>query len=312
MCHFFVRCPVARVVSPMLWCVLRAPPAWVRRSRGGEPRAPGPGWSGGWCPCPGPVPSRPACGRGGFEGFVPPFPVWAAGRLRVPLTVCPRRAVPPVAGRLPTLGARRRTSSTHRLLPEGRPVRSAACRARSVGVGMVGMCPARCGASWTGAGDRWQMMSVGPAGRWGLHGLCPYLRGRQLAVLREAVCGCAAGTAQGNLSPGAVLARRPTPLGCEGCLGSFEGRMVGGGSRMCRRGNPPRVAAPAGVLGSSGVPFAWRLRDFLGLSSPVSRGVSLVARGFTDGPMLCLCMAVRMQDRRWCHGQCSPFISSGL
>ena len=107
-------------------------------------------------------------------------------------------------------------------------------------------------------------MPVGRAGRWGLHGLCPYPRGRQLAVLPEAVCGCGAGTGQGSLSLGAVLARSPAPLGCEGCLGHSAGRMVGGSFCMCRMGNSSRSAVPGGVLGRYGVPFAWETPGLLG------------------------------------------------
>ena len=65
------------------------------------------------------VASAPVRGRcrhallagGGFEGFVPPTPVRAAGRMRVPLAVCPRRVIPPVAGQPPTLGGRRRRAA---------------------------------------------------------------------------------------------------------------------------------------------------------------------------------------------------------
>ena len=173
-----------------------------------------------------------------------------------------------------------------------------------------GSGPARCGASGTGARDRRQMMSVRPAGRWGFGGLCRYPRGRRLAVLREAVCGCGAGTGQGSLSLGAVLACRAAPLGCKGCLGPSAGRMVGGGSCMCRRGSPPRMAAPGGVLTCR---FPRGLRDLLGPWSSVSRGVSPVARGSRDGPdVVPLHGCTDAQGRVLVHRQCSLFISSGL
>ena len=108
------------------------------------------------------------------------------------------------------------------------------------------------------------MMSVGRWGRSGLHGLCPYPRGRRLVMLREAACGCGAGSSQGSLSPGAALACRPAPLGCECCLGPSAGRMVGGGFCTCRRGSLPRMVAPAGALGCSGVPPAWGAPERLG------------------------------------------------
>ena len=177
-----------------------------------------PSWSGGRYPCPGPVSWRPARGGGGggLRGLFSPPPVRAVGRLRVPLAVCTRPPVPPAAGRPPTLGGRRRTSWTHRLLPCG-----GLCGALPVALARLalewwGCALARCGASWTGIGGRWQMMSVGCWGRWDL---CSYPRGRRLVVLREAACGCGVGSCQGSLSPGDAPACRPAPLGCEGCLG---------------------------------------------------------------------------------------------
>ena len=101
------------------------------------------------------------------------------------------------------------------------------------------------------------MMSVGRWGCSGLHGLCPYPRGRRLAVLLEAAWGCGAGTRQGSLSPGAAQASCPASLGCEGCLCPSAGQIVAGGFCMCLGGNPPRVVAPGGLLGSYGVPSAW-------------------------------------------------------
>ena len=92
----------------------------------------------------------------------PPHPLLLAGRLQVPLAACPRRSVFPVADRPSTLGGSRLTRWTHRLLPVvlARPAWE-----------WWGCVSARCGASWTGARDWLQMMSVGLAGRWGLHGL---------------------------------------------------------------------------------------------------------------------------------------------
>ena len=246
-----LRAPLVVVCAPSPWrfgCVA----AGV-----GTPAAYGPSWSGGPGLYPWPVPSGPARGGGDNEGFVPPPPVPAVGRLRVPLAACLRRAVPLVASQPPTLGGERRTSRMHRLLPDG-----SLCGALPVAVARRawewwGCAPAQCGASWTSAGDRRQTMSAGPAGRWGRHGLCPYPRGGGLAVLQEAACSCRAGIGQGSLFAGAVLARRPASLGYEGCLGPSAERMVGGGFCMCRTGNSPRVVAPGGVVGIYGVLFAW-------------------------------------------------------
>ena len=151
-CHFFVRSRVVWVVFPLLWCVLRALAVWLHRSRGGEPRG---AWAQllGW-----PVPMSQAgaftpCLRGGALRGSLPTPVRVAGRPRVPLAVCPRESVPPVAGRPPTLGGRRRTSWTHRVLPGG-----GLCGAPPVALARPalewwGCAPARCGASLTGASD---------------------------------------------------------------------------------------------------------------------------------------------------------------
>ena len=111
---------------------------------------------------------RPLLARWGVERFVPLPPVRGVGRPRVPLAVCPRRAVP-AAGRPPTLGGRRRTSWTHHRLPAG-----GLCGALPVALAALawewwGCAPARCGASWTGVRDRWQTMSVGRLGCWDLH-----------------------------------------------------------------------------------------------------------------------------------------------
>ena len=97
-------------------------------------------------------------------------------------------------------------------------------------------------------------------------------------------CGCGAGIGQGCLFPGAASACRPASLGYEGCPGLSAGRKVRGGFRVCLRGNPHRVLAPGGILGSHGGPYAWGAPNLFGPWSPVSRGVSLVARGPRDGP----------------------------
>ena len=47
---------------------------------------------------------------------------------------------------------------------------------------------------------------------------------------------------------------------------------------MCRRGNPPWVAAPGGVLGSYDVPFAW------GAPRPLGTVVVGVPRRVTGSP----------------------------
>ena len=120
LCHFFVRSRVACVVPLLLWCVLRVPVVWLRCSQGGRPR-------GTWPRVRWPLPESGAgaatpClwgGGGGGESFVPQPPAPVTGRLRVPLAACPRRSVPPAADRPVTLGGRRRTSWTHRLLPGG-------------------------------------------------------------------------------------------------------------------------------------------------------------------------------------------------
>ena len=144
----------------------------------------------------------------------------------------------------------------HLLLPGG-----GTCGALPVALARLawewwGCASARFGAPWTGAGDLRQMMSVGPAGRWGVHSLGPHPRGRRLAVLLGVACGCGARIRQGSLLPGAGLASRPSSPGREGCLGSSAVRMVGAGFSVCQRGNPHRMVAPGGVSGSHGLLFA--------------------------------------------------------
>ena len=115
--HFFVRPRVACVVPLLLWCVLRVPVDGPRRSQDVDPRG---AWARlvGWLvPVSEAGAVTPCLRGGGFKGFVPPPPVRAAGRLRVPLAACPRRSFPPAADRPVTLGGRPRPSWTHRLLP---------------------------------------------------------------------------------------------------------------------------------------------------------------------------------------------------
>ena len=150
-------------LRPLPGRLRRAPGVVVRPPRLGGLAASQPGWGALWCI--GPV-GRSAAARvrggcchgrlagGDSEGFVPPRPVWVAGLLRVPLAACPRRSVFSAANRPVTLGGRRRTSWMHRLLPGGGP-----CGALPVALAWLawefwGCASARCGASWTGAGDR--------------------------------------------------------------------------------------------------------------------------------------------------------------
>ena len=191
----------------------------------------------------------------------------------------------------------------HCLLPGGGP-----CGALPVALPRParkwwGCASAQRGASWTGAGDWRQMTFVGPAGRWGLHGLCPPPWERRLAAPRGLACGCGAGIGQGSLLPDAGLAsaRRASPPsspGYEACLGPTALRMIGGGFRVCRRGNPHRVVAPGGVPGSHGVPFA------LGAPGPLGTVVAGVPRcvpgsSGTQGRPRCCAFA-------WLHGRPGP------
>ena len=155
------------------------------------------------------------------------------------------------------------------------------------------------------------MMSVGPAGCSGLHGLCPHPRGRRLAVLRGVACGCGAGIGQGSSLSGAGLVSRPSSPGHEGCLSPIGVRTVGGGFRVYRKGNPHRVAAAVGVSGSLCVRFA------LGAPEPLGTVVAGVPGRLPWSPrtkiaqMLCSSWLHGL-GARWCHNQCSPFISSRL
>ena len=98
---------------------------------------------------------------------------------------------------------------------------------------------------------------------------------------RGMACGCGSGIGQGSLLPGAGLACRPSSLGYEGCLIPSTGRMVRGGFRVCgtRRWWP--LVASRGVMACC---LPWGPRDFLGLWSQVSPGLSLLAWGPRDGP----------------------------
>ena len=151
-------------LRPLLGRLHRAPVVAVRPPRPGGLAALLLGWGTPWCT--GPVGrvagarARDRChcvplAAGGVWRVVPPPSVQADGRPRVPLAVCPWRAVPPVAGRPPTLGRRWRMSWTLCLLPGGGP-----CEALPVALAWLaskwwGCAPVRCGASWTGVGYRW-------------------------------------------------------------------------------------------------------------------------------------------------------------
>ena len=190
----------------------------------------------------------------------------------------------------------------HRLLPGGGP-----CGVLRVALARPawewwGCAPARYEASCTGAGDRRQMMSVGPAGRWGLHGLCLHPRERRLAVLRGVACGCGAGISRGSSLPDTNLASRPSSLGHEGCLGPTAVRMVGGGFRVCRTRNAHRAGAPGGVSGSLCVSFA------LGAPGPLGTVVAVVPRCVpgsprTPGWLTCCAFA-------WLHGCGGPRVGA--
>ena len=113
LCHFFVRSRVACVVPPLLWCVLHAPVAWLRRSQSGGPRGARVRLVG-WPLSVSGAGAMPPCLPGGaFEGFVSPPPVRVAGRLRVPLAACPRRSVPPAADPLEPLNSLLTEESSH-------------------------------------------------------------------------------------------------------------------------------------------------------------------------------------------------------
>ena len=125
---------------PLLRCVLRALAVWPCCSWGGKPpgvRAQLVGWP---VPVSGTGVIMPRSQGGVLGGVVPPALVQAFGRRPVPLALCPWRCCPPgsgpaadpgreVADELDAPSAARRGS-----------VCSAACRSRSAGVGMVGMC----------------------------------------------------------------------------------------------------------------------------------------------------------------------------
>ena len=71
---------------------------------------------------------------------------------------------------------------------------------------------------------------------------------------------------------------------------------------MCRRGNPPRLVAPGGVLESYGVPFAWGSPGFLGT---VVIGVPRRVRGSpgTQGWPRCCAFA-------WLYGCAGPRVGA--
>ena len=105
-CHFCVRPWTARVVLPLLRCALRALAVWPCCSLGGEPRGARArlvGWS---VPVSRTGVTAPRSRGGDVGGVVPPPLAQAFGRPQAPLAACPWRAVPPAAGRPPTLGGR--------------------------------------------------------------------------------------------------------------------------------------------------------------------------------------------------------------
>ena len=278
-------------------------------ARAGSPVAYGPSWSGGQCPCPGPVSLRPACREGALR--CSSNPLFGPSVSRGSPWPCVRGVLPPWqrAGRRPWEGGGKRAGRTICCLVE---VCGERCLSRSLGRRGNGGDVRLLGAGPLGPtlGIGLQMMSVGRWGRWGLHGFRPYPHGRRLAVLREAAGGCGAGSGQGSLFPGATLACRPAPLGGEGCLSPSAGRMVDWGFCTCQRGNPARVVAPGSVLGSYGMTPACRAPGPLGT---VDAGGRRRVPGSPGTQMFCLSMAVRMRRAaRWCQSQCSPFIPSGL
>ena len=138
------------------------------------------------------------------------------------------------------------------------------------------------------------MMFVGRGGPRGPHGLCPYPHGRRLAVPREVACGCGGGSGQGSLSPGAFSACRLASPRCEDCLGPSAGRPVVGGFCTCQRGNPFRVVAPVGVLGSYGAPPAWEAPGRLGTAAAAGLRRALGSLGIQGCPRCCA--------PAWSHG----------
>ena len=257
---------------PLSRCVLRAQAGWLCCSLDGKPRRV---WAKlvGWpLPVSGTCVIAPRLRGGGVERFVPPAPVRAVGRPRVPLAVCTWRAVPPAAGRPPTLGGRRRTSWTLCLLPGGSLSRGLPVGLARLAWEWWGCAPVWCGASWTSVGDRWQMMSAGRWGRWGLHGLCPKPRGRRLAVLQEEACGCGAASGQGSF-----------PWGVRAALVPPRGERSEGASVRARGGTRPGWWPLVASWGVTACFLPVGLRDLLGPWSPVTSGLSLVPRGPRDG-----------------------------
>ena len=130
-------------------------------------------------------------------------------------------------------------------------------------------------------------MSVGRGGCSDLHGLCPYPHGRRLAVPREAACGCGGGSGYGSLFPGAAPACRLASPKCEDCLGPSAGQTIVGGFCTCQRGNPFRLVAPFGVLGSYGAPPAWEAPERLGTAAAGGLRRALGSLGTQRCPRCC-------------------------
>ena len=131
------------------------------------------------------------------------------------------------------------------------------------------------------------MMPFGRGGRWDLHGLCPYSRGRRLTVPREAACGCGGGSSQGSVSPTAAPACLLAPLRSEDCPSPSAGQMVGGGFCTCQTGSPFRVVAPVGILGSYGAPPAWEAPGRLGTAAAGGLRRALGSPGIQGCPRCC-------------------------
>ena len=110
LCHFCVRSWAARVVLPLLRCVLRALVVWPCCSWGGEPRGVRAQLVGWPVPVSGTRVIAPRSREGVSGGLSPPPLVQAFGRPRVHLAVCLWLAAPPAVGRPPTHGGRWRMS----------------------------------------------------------------------------------------------------------------------------------------------------------------------------------------------------------
>ena len=157
-------------LRPLLGRSLRAPVVAVRPPRPGGSVVLQLGWGTPWCMGRGGrvagARARDRCHRapllGGALGGLSPHPLCRPLVCRGSPWPCVRGVLSPRrrAGRRPReVGGGRAGRSV--LLPGGGP-----CEALPVALARLawerwGCAPVRCGASWTGVGDRWQMMSVG-------------------------------------------------------------------------------------------------------------------------------------------------------